>query len=146
MPTTLTTKYIVKRATLTFGGASYLIKNTLPVPEEICEAVDVTTLDDAAVRRLPGALMDKGELTVRIQGQLPIAAGVPAALKPGTQGALGMMLTIAGGVSEATVTVAAGDWIIQNCKSVEIEANNTRELAWETQFVCAGTDTAAATE
>ncbi len=131
-------KYIIKRATLSFNNVDFAIKSALPAPEEICEAVDVTTLDDTTVCRLPGALLDKGEFTVRIQGQTPTTSGAPAVLKPGTQGALVMQLKIAGGADEADVAVAGGNWIIQNCKPVEVEANNTRELAWETQFVCAG--------
>lgn len=134
-------KYVVKRATLSFGSATYKIKSVLPAPEETCEAYDVTTLDDSSVQRMPGALTDKGDFEVRIAGVAVDANGVPAGLKPGTVAALGLSLTISGtGVTptDSDVSVAAGNWIVQSAKPVEVEANNTRELVWDVTFVYSG--------
>lgn len=137
-------KYAVKSATLNFGGTDYVIKSGLPTPEEICDAIDVTTLDNTHVQRIPGVVSDMGNLTLRLQGLLPTTSGAPAALKPGAVGPLNMKLIVAGGVvgaalSDNSVTVDAGDWTVVNCKPVEVEANNTREMAWEVEFACCGT-------
>lgn len=120
-------KYKVQKVTMKFGSATYKVTKIPAAKGVSSDPVDVTCLDDAEEKFLPGALVKNKEFQAVVQG-------VTEAPDVNTVGAVVIEATYNDGATDTKKTVTIPNCILKDIAPPEPEAGGDRAANWTLTF------------